>query len=74
MNATSCPSHSLARWPRVLLVGMILGLLAACAPGAGLPSQPQVSAGPTATGAEATSSTPAATASTGGSVVPVITF
>lgn len=69
MSRPKRPSHG---WPLALATGLAIATLVACAPGSGLPVQPQ---GTQATGtADSTSSTPAATSSTGGSVVPEIRF
>jgi len=67
------PFTFIAQGPLVLLAGLSIALLSACTPGSGLPTQTPGTSTTSSTG-EATGSTPAATSSTGGSVVPVINF
>lgn len=66
--------HPQLAWLLALAIGLVVAALAACAPDSGLPSQPPGPAGSTTGSSEATSSTPDASASTGGSVVPEIRF
>lgn len=73
MDATTRPNSLGPMGRLVLIAGFAIASLAACVPGSGLPVQPPGTSG-TATSEATPSPTPAATSSTGGSVVPVITF
>lgn len=71
MHPSLQPIRPPAFGPLALVLSLTIAVVVACTPSSGLPTQPQ---GTTGTATEATSSTPPATGSSGGNVVPVINF
>lgn len=74
MSPKRRPMRPHAAWTLALIAGLAIAFSAACAPGSGLPSQPQGTTGGATGSSEATGSTPSASQSTGGSVIPEIKF